>query len=87
MFDTTQLTRSSSKMNLRWRDPSLTLILLSEKRPICVAHLIADKIDLLTDCSGEDVVLAVRQVNYPMRQEVMVVDEISPVLDMLRRDT
>lgn len=86
MFDTTQLTRTTSKKNLKWRDPSLTFIWLRANGPIVAAHIIADKIHLLTSCGDDDAVLAVRKVGYPTHQEVMVVDDMSAALLTLRGD-
>lgn len=83
-FDTTELTPTSDKRGLRWRDTALTLIWLRDRGPITVAHTIADKLEAVTECGKKDRILAVRQVQYPMRQEVMVVDNLAEVEAMLR---
>lgn len=49
-----------------------------------VAHKIADKLEVLASRSPEEVVLAIRQVQYPTRQEVMVVDDVATALAALR---
>jgi hypothetical protein len=77
MLDTSQLARTSSKRGLRWRDPALTFIWLREGDPIVAAHKIEDKRAALSSCAAEDRILAVRQVRYPLRVEVMVIDDLS----------
>jgi hypothetical protein len=70
-----KLAHRSEKRNLRWRDTSLALIWLPTDGPVVVAHTIADKRKMLWDATDADDVLAVRQVQYPTRQEVLVVDD------------
>jgi hypothetical protein len=68
---------TSTKANLRWRDTSLTFVCLRRDGALEVAHTVADKAALITAVGPEDCVLAVRQVQYPTRQEVMVVDDLA----------
>jgi hypothetical protein len=84
MFDTAELTPTSAKRGLRWRDTSLTFIWLRAGGPIAAAHTIADKLKVISECGRDDRVLAVRQKSYPTRQEVMVIDDFSPVRDALQ---
>jgi hypothetical protein len=83
MLDTTQLARTSEKRNLRWRDTKLTLIWLRRSGPVVVAHTVADKRMMLSEAADGDDVLAVRQVQYPTRQEVMVIDDRASVREAL----
>jgi hypothetical protein len=75
VFDTSQLTPTSSKQGLRWRDTALTLVWVRAEGPIEVAHKLADKRTMVEACGPEDRLLAVRYVQFPPRQEVMVVDD------------
>lgn len=59
-----------------WRDTKLTLIWLRADAPITAAYTIADKRAMLASLEGDDQLLAVRQVQYPQHQEVMVVDDL-----------
>jgi hypothetical protein len=79
VYDTSGLSRTSTKRELPWRETSLTFIRISADARIQVAHTIADK-RLMLDAlrSVEDCLLAVRQARYPMRQDVMVVDDAEP---------
>jgi hypothetical protein len=42
---------------------------------VAVAHTIEDKRQILTEARDSDDLLALRQVQYPTRQEVMVIDD------------
>ncbi len=79
MFDTSSLQPASAKSNLHWRDPSLTLLWLRVDGPIEVAHLLNDKRRLLSSCGADDQILAIRQVPYPNRQQVLVIDDLDAV--------
>jgi hypothetical protein len=81
MLDTSQLTKASTKSGLRWRDTGLTFIWVREDGPIVSAHKIADKLSMIEECGADDCVLAVRQVQYPTRQQVLVIDQF----DVVRR--
>jgi hypothetical protein len=83
MLDTDHLTKASTKSSLRWRDTGLTFIWIPEAGPIVSAHKIADKLDIVDRCSADDCVLAVRQVQYPRRQEVLVIDQLDVVRQAL----
>lgn len=76
-FDTSNLAPTSSKVRLRWRDTSLTFIRLGADGVLEVAHTIVGKALMLEALQRGDCLLAVRQVQYPTRQEVMVVDDVA----------
>jgi hypothetical protein len=86
MFDTTQLTSTSSKRGLRWRDPSLTFIWLRADGPIVSAYTVADKSHVLDSCAENDRILAVRRLTFPTHQEVMVIDDLGEVRRSLDGD-
>jgi hypothetical protein len=83
MFDTSGLTPASTKANLRWRDTSLTFIWLRDGAPIEAAHRLEDKRRVVSECSSEERILAVRPVQYPNRQQVLVVDDLEAVRQAL----
>jgi hypothetical protein len=71
MYDVSHLTPTSEKRDLKWRDSSLTFVWLRAEAPIEVAYKIEDKRRVVGSCSAADSILAVRQLLYPTRQEVM----------------
>lgn len=77
MFDTGQLAPTSSKERLRWRDPRLTFIWLRADGRVVVASTTADKLNAVRSCGLDDCVLAARQVQFPHRVDVMVVDDLA----------
>jgi hypothetical protein len=80
-FDTSALIRTSEKRSIPWRETKLTFILLRADAPIVSAYTVADKRAMLASLLEDDQVLAVRQIQYPQHQEVMVIDD----LDAARR--
>jgi hypothetical protein len=77
MFDVSQLARTSAKSKLPWREPRMTFIWLRADGPIVAAHTVDEKRRMIAACAEADCVLAVRQVQYPVRQEVMVIDDLA----------
>lgn len=71
-----QVVRTSEKRSLPWRDTRLTFIGLLASGTILPAYTLADKRELLEAIREGDRLLAVRQVQYPPRQEVMLVDDL-----------
>ena len=86
MLDTTGLTPTSSKQKLPWREPALTFLWLRADGPIVSAYKIEDKLDVVASCGPDDHVLALRQVQFPRRQEVMVVDDLEQARRALTGD-
>jgi hypothetical protein len=77
--ETSSLSPASDKKNLRWRETALTLMWLRSDGPVEVAHTLADKRRIVASCRASDRVLALRAVQFPPRQEVLVVDDIESV--------
>ena len=75
-FNTSYLTPTSSKSKLKWREPKLTFILVGADGVFRSAHTTEDKLRLLDAYEEHDCLLAVRQVQFPLHQEVMVVDTL-----------
>jgi hypothetical protein len=86
MYDVSQLTPTSEKPALNWRDTSLTFVWLRAKAPIEVAYKIEDKRRVVASCSAADRILVVRQVRYPTRQEVMAIDDLEAARRALDAD-
>ena len=79
MLDTSRLTPTSTKPNLRWRETALTFVWLPAEGPVEVAYKLEDKRRVVASCGAGDRILAVRQRQYPTRHEVLVVDDVEAV--------
>jgi hypothetical protein len=86
MYDISQLTPTSEKRNLNWRDTSLTFICLRAEEPTEVACTIEDKRRVVASCSAADRILAVRQLRYRTRQDVMAIDDLEAARRALDTD-
>jgi hypothetical protein len=85
MYDVSQLTPTSQK-RLNWRDTSLTFVWLRADAPIEVACKIEHKRRVVGSCSAADRILAVRQLRYPTRQDVMAIDDLEAARRALDAD-
>jgi hypothetical protein len=76
-FDTSRLASASSKNNLAWRQTALTLIAVTSDGEVHTAYKLADKQALLADLGASDLLLAVRAIGFPDRQQVLWVDDLN----------
>lgn len=78
MFDTSQLPPTSGT-TVRWRHTSVTFVVVDASGVITSSHKLAEKVAMVTSLGPEDILLAVRPLQYPPRSEVLVVDDIASI--------
>lgn len=83
VFDASALPRTSDKTSLRWRETTLTFVCIRADGRIETAYTLVAKTAMLQSLASDDCLLAARQVQYPTRQEVMVVDDLPSVREAL----